>query len=233
MIINYFRTTFTSPGFAKIGDISESNSQLSNSSTNLITDNSDLEKGSSNSTSSNGSSSVPSATTNTNNSPKPMEKVIDGKLYTLCNKCDLYRPPRSHHCSQCKKCILKFDHHCPWVNNCVGYRNYKFFQLFLLYTSLTLLSLAVFQIVRYAYISNFKTDVETVVFLVLCLVVGIVTLAVLPLWHMHIRLLLNNQTTYEYLMREKSSSDISEKVNNIKQVCGQNAICWFCPVLGV
>jgi len=176
---------------------------------------------------------MPSATANTNNSPKALEKVIDGKLYTHCNKCDLYRPPRSHHCSQCKKCILKFDHHCPWVNNCVGYRNYKFFQLFLLYTSLTLLSLVAFQIVRYVYISNFKTDVETVVFLVLCLVVGMVTLAVLPLWHMHIRLLLNNQTTYEYLMREKSSGDISEKVNNIKQVCGQNAICWFCPVLGV
>jgi len=75
--------------------------------------------------------------------------------------------------------------------------------------------------------------VETVVFLVLCLVVGMVTLAVLPLWYMHIQLLLNNQTTYEYLMREKFSGDISEKVNNVKQVCGQNAICWFCPVLGV
>lgn len=33
----------------------------------------------------------------------------------------------------CGKCIMKMDHHCPWVGNCIGHRNHKFFWQFLLY----------------------------------------------------------------------------------------------------
>ncbi|KAI5644892.1 DHHC palmitoyltransferase domain-containing protein [Phthorimaea operculella] len=53
-----------------------------------------------------------------------------------CNRCVVIKPDRAHHCSICARCVLKMDHHCPWVNNCVCYFNYKFFMLFLGYALL-------------------------------------------------------------------------------------------------
>ena len=37
--------------------------------------------------------------------------------------CQVLQPPRAHHCRQCGKCVRKMDHHCPWINNCVGHEN--------------------------------------------------------------------------------------------------------------
>jgi len=48
---------------------------------------------------------------------------------STCETCKKTRPERAHHCSLCGVCVLRMDHHCPWVGNCIGWRNHKYFLL--------------------------------------------------------------------------------------------------------
>lgn len=57
---------------------------------------------------------------------------------TYCKTCRFLKPPRSKHCSICKSCVSRMDHHCVWVNNCLGRGNYKYFLALLLSTSIML-----------------------------------------------------------------------------------------------
>ena len=53
-----------------------------------------------------------------------------------CYVCQLPKPPRSHHCSACGKCILKRDHHCFMTGVCIGFFNQRYFMVFCFYLAI-------------------------------------------------------------------------------------------------
>uniref|UniRef100_A0A8C9WRM7 Palmitoyltransferase n=1 Tax=Scleropages formosus TaxID=113540 RepID=A0A8C9WRM7_SCLFO len=60
----------------------------------------------------------------------------DTPSVSICKKCIIPKPPRTHHCSICNRCVLKMDHHCPWLNNCVGHFNHRYFFSFCLFMTM-------------------------------------------------------------------------------------------------
>ncbi|RKP13996.1 DHHC palmitoyltransferase-domain-containing protein [Piptocephalis cylindrospora] len=61
-----------------------------------------------------------------------VERKKSGRVQLrYCRTCRSHKPPRAHHCSSCGRCVLRMDHHCPWLNNCVGHGNHGHFLRFL------------------------------------------------------------------------------------------------------
>ncbi|VDO37149.1 unnamed protein product [Onchocerca flexuosa] len=51
----------------------------------------------------------------------------------LCISCGYHKPEGAHHCSLCGRCVLYMDHHCVWINQCVGLNNHRYFLQFVIY----------------------------------------------------------------------------------------------------
>lgn len=66
--------------------------------------------------------------------------VIENGRCHLCNITT--RGQRTKHCSVCNKCVPRFDHHCKWLNHCIGGRNYPAFLAYLISTLVTALAVA-------------------------------------------------------------------------------------------
>ncbi|KAJ2699790.1 Eukaryotic peptide chain release factor GTP-binding subunit [Coemansia sp. IMI 209128] len=65
-----------------------------------------------------------------------------------CDTCRIYRPPRASHCRSCDNCVENEDHHCIWLNNCIGRRNYRYFYSLLFSVTMLALYIMAFCLVR-------------------------------------------------------------------------------------
>ncbi|CAJ0959235.1 unnamed protein product, partial [Mesorhabditis belari] len=157
-----------------------------------------------------------------------MERDHFGERIRYCYECRLVKPDRAHHCSSCGFCVLKFDHHCPWINNCVHYGNYKSFLLYLSYSMTflcwtTVTSLEAF--VRYFVKAHWVDDL--IAFLMIAVgILGCICFMYWPLGEMfnyHRGLVVLNETTCEQAKIPRIDGDPRADYNigtleNLRQV---------------
>jgi len=161
-----------------------------------------------------------------------------------CRRCKKFKPDRCHHCSVCGRCILKMDHHCPWIYNCVGYGNYKFFFLLLFYVALA--TQMIFWTMSESMIRAVGENAPflTMFFILFGLSMSFFLGNVISLFFaFHVWLMLQAMTTIEFCEKKGvHGNNVGDGwfswgslfnlglIGNIQSVLGRNPFCWLIPV---
>lgn len=133
--------------------------------------------------------------------PRTKDVIVNGHSVKVkyCDTCMLYRPPRASHCSVCNNCVRRFDHHCPWLGQCIGLRNYRFFYMFISTSTILCIYVFGFSWVNLAQqedriLKTMSKDILSDFLIVYCFI-AVWFVGGLTIFHFY--LICSNQTTYE------------------------------------
>lgn len=164
-----------------------------------------------------------------------------GQVVYKCPKCCSIKPDRAHHCSVCKRCIRKMDHHCPWVNNCVGENNQKYFVLFTMY--IALISLHALIMVGFHFLHCFEEDwtkcssfspPTTVILLILLCFEGLLFLIFTSvMFGTQVHSICTDETGIERLQRKNQRRQRRGSWKSVKETFGGDfSLNWLSPFTG-
>ncbi|CAL1539768.1 unnamed protein product [Lymnaea stagnalis] len=130
-------------------------------------------------------------------------------LSRLCHTCRTVKPLRAKHCRVCNRCVKEFDHHCPYIHNCVGYYNRVSFIVFVLTVNLN--GLVEFRFLyEMAKLEEFALRYDYILALLMLLGYGVIAASILgvTIFHAARNLTTNeriNYKRYDYLKDGKGS----------------------------
>lgn len=157
----------------------------------------------------------------------------DPRRPRFCKRCQAWKPERAHHCSVSGRCVLKMDHWCIWVVNCVGLLNYKFFLLFIFYAALgCLLALAVLLKSMIDFFNNRLHGSSAPLVFIVSITSGAFALSLAGFLAMHGQLIAANCTTIEMYEKDRLHPWPYNKGfrRNFEEVFGRNKLRWFLPL---
>ncbi|NXG48415.1 ZDH12 palmitoyltransferase, partial [Psilopogon haemacephalus] len=122
-----------------------------------------------------------------------------------CGYCLLKQPMRARHCQLCRHCVRRYDHHCPWLENCVGERNHP---LFIVYLSVQLVVLLWAGQVAWSglhFQQSWDWLKHNALLLISFLLIVTLSTVVLLLLVSHLYLISCNTTSWEFLSHHRIS----------------------------
>lgn len=125
--------------------------------------------------------------------------------FMFCTLCNAPRSIGTKHCTRCNRCTLSFDHHCKWINNCVGKKNYKEFLIMILLIQalcLFFIGSSVYAVIKFAEKPKGKIiGISVVGTLLVPCVLTLGFLAHLTGFHVYLKVM--KMSTYEYVISKK------------------------------